>query len=122
MRLKKLISFDIDGVLDVAGEPGPITLEMVKRARDLGYVIGSCSDIPVPMQRLMWEKHGVEVDFMVLKHNMGELPSQFQADECYLISRRDTGDYSLKTGFIFLPVDTTTDEPWMMDDASGSSS
>ena len=113
--MKRLMSFDIDGVLAVAGEPGPITLDMVRRARDMGYIIGSCSDIPVPMQRAMWEKHGIEVDFMVLKHKLGELRSQFEAEEYYLISRRDTGDYSLNSGFVFLPVDTTTDEPWMLE-------
>jgi len=113
--LKNLISFDIDGVLSVAGEPGPITLEMVKYAQELGYIVGSCSDIPVPQQRSMWKDWGIEVDFTVLKHRLEDLRSQFEAKEYYLISRRDTGDYSLKAGFIFLPVDTTTNEPWMLD-------
>ena len=94
--MKRLISFDIDGVLAVAGEPGPITLDMVRRARELGYIIGSCSDIPVPMQRAMWEKQGIEVAFTVLKHRLGELRSQFDSEEYYLISRMDTGAYFTK--------------------------
>ena len=120
--MKRLISFDIDSVLEVAGEPGPITLDMVRRAQELGYIIGSCSDIPVPMQRAMWEKHGIAVDFTVLKHKLGELRTQFEADEYYLISGRDTGDYCLRSGFVFLPVETTTGEPWMLGGANGLSS
>jgi hypothetical protein len=120
--LKRLISFDIDNVLEISIEPGPITLAMVRRAQELGYIIGSCSDIPVPQQRAMWERHGIAVDFAVLKHRLGDLLSQFEADEYYLISPRDTGDYTLKAGFVFLPVDTTTGEPWMLDDGNGLSS
>lgn len=113
--MKRLIGFDVDNVLDISLEPGPITLDMVKRAKEMGYIVGSCSDIPVPMQKAMWEKHGVEVDFTVLKHRLGELRDEFQADEYYLISTRDTGDYSASEGFVFLPVAETTDEPWMSD-------
>jgi len=113
--LRKLISFDIDGVLDIAMEPGPITLDMVRRAQDLGYIVGSCSDVPVSMQRDMWEKHGIAFDFTILKHRLSELPPQFEADEYYLVSTRDTGSYSERFGFVFLPVAETTDEPWMLD-------
>lgn len=119
--MNRLIAFDIDGVLEVAIEPGPVTLEMVECARKLGYFVGSCSDIPVPQQRALWEKHGVAVDFTVLKHKLGELRSQFEADEYYLISPRDTGDYCLSSGFVFLPVETTTGEPWMLSGANGLS-
>jgi hypothetical protein len=118
--LTRLICFDIDSVLEIAVEPGPITLRMVKRAQEMGYIVGSCSDIPVPQQRAMWEKHGINVDFTVLKHRLEDLKPQFQADEYYLISTRDTGDYSMKSGYVFLPVDTTTDQPWMLDEGSGS--
>ncbi len=113
--MKRLIGFDIDNVLDISLEPGPITLDMVKRAKQMGYIVGSCSDVPIPMQKAMWEKHGVEVDFTVLKHRLGELRNEFEADEYYLISTRDTGDYSVTQGFVFLPVAETTDEPWMSD-------
>ena len=107
--------FDIDGVLAVADESGPITLDMVRRARDMGYIIGSCSDIPVPMQRAMWEKHGIEVDFMVLKHKLGELRSQFEADVYYHIGDTDLDKhYAGLAGFQFLPVQMMDPEPWML--------
>ena len=115
--MKRLIAFDIDNVLEVSAEPGPVTLDMVRRAKDMGYLIGSCSDIPVSQQQAMWEKHGIPVDFTVLKHRLDEIKPRFQADECYLISPRDTGDYSRIYGFVFLPVDTTRDQPWMLDEA-----
>lgn len=113
--MKRLIGFDVDNVLDISLEPGPITLDMVKRAKEMGYIVGSCSDIPVPMQKAMWEKHGLEVDFTVLKHRLGELRNEFEADEYYLVSTRDTGDYSAAEGFVFLAVAEITDEPWMSD-------
>src|SRR6266566_8855418 len=40
----KLISFDIDGTLEVGDPPGLITMEMVRQAKHLGCLIGSCSD------------------------------------------------------------------------------
>jgi len=51
----------------------------------------------------------------VLKHRLGELRNEFEADEYYLVSTRDTGDYSAAEGFVFLAVAEITDEPWMSD-------
>ena len=69
----------------------------------MGYIVGSCSDIPVSQQRAMWEKHGINVDFTVLKHRLEDLKPQFQADEYYLISTRDTGDYSMNVRLCVSP-------------------
>ena len=41
-----LISFDIDGTLEVGDPPGVLTMDMVRRAQEKGCVIGSCSDRP----------------------------------------------------------------------------
>ena len=49
--MTKLISFDIDGTLEVGDPPGSITMEMVRRAKRLGYLIGSCSDRTVSAQQ-----------------------------------------------------------------------
>ncbi|MDE2861401.1 MAG: hypothetical protein OYI31_05215 [Chloroflexota bacterium] len=118
--MKRLIAFDIDNVLEVSAEPGPVTLGMVRRARELGFIIGSCSDIPVSQQQAMWERHSIPVDFTVLKHRLDELKPQFQADECYLVSPRDTGDYSRIYGFVFLPVFDIGNQPWMVDENGGT--
>src|SRR4051794_1215487 len=64
--LAKLISFDIDGTLEVGDPPGYITIARVREALQLGYIIGSCSDWPVSHQQRMWQKHGIPVAFTVL--------------------------------------------------------
>ncbi|MEX2376395.1 MAG: HAD hydrolase family protein, partial [Dehalococcoidia bacterium] len=61
--MQHLISFDIDGTLVTGNGPGPITLEMVRRALAQGHIIGSCSDRPVQDQRNMWAEAGIEVSF-----------------------------------------------------------
>ena len=65
-----LISFDIDGTLETGDPPGPITFEMVRRARERGCVIGSCSDRPRSSQRGIWSAAEIEVDFVSLKHRL----------------------------------------------------
>jgi hypothetical protein len=49
-----VLSFDIDGTLELGDPPGGITMEMVRRAHELGYLVGSCSDRPsvVPYRNL----------------------------------------------------------------------
>ena len=51
--MAKLISFDIDGTLEVGDPPGIITLDMVRKAKELGFLVGSCSDRTI-------STHGVE--------------------------------------------------------------
>lgn len=114
--MTRLISFDIDGTLEVGEPPGPITLAMVRRARELGYIVGSCSDRPVGLQRAMWERLGIAIDFTVLKHRLGDARAQFAADEYAHVGTADRDDhYSEIAGFTFLPVQTTTAAPWMFD-------
>jgi hypothetical protein len=112
--LKKLISFDIDGTLETGHGPGPITLDMVRRAKEWGYVIGSCSDRPIGDQRAMWEKYGIEVEFTVLKHMLGNVRSQFEAEQYYHIGDTDLDmHYAGLAGFQFLQVQDMEPEPWM---------
>ena len=49
-----LVSFDIDGTLEVGDPPGPITMAMVRRAQAHGCIIGSASDRPLPVQQAIW--------------------------------------------------------------------
>lgn len=113
--LKRVISFDIDGTLETGHGPGPITLDMVRRAKEWGYIIGSCSDRPVPDQRSMWEKHGIEVEFTVLKHMLDGVRSKFEADVYYHIGDTDLDmHYAGLAGFRFLQVQDMAPEPWML--------
>jgi CheY-like chemotaxis protein len=72
-----LISFDIDGTLEFGDPPGLVTVEIVRRARELGFVIGSCSDRTLGTQARLWQEAGLEVDFMVLKQNLDTVRAQF---------------------------------------------
>jgi hypothetical protein len=74
-----LISFDIDGTLEFGDPRGCISVELVRQARELGYIIGSCSDRTVLEQRELWQAAGVEVDFAVPKQGLPSLRERFQA-------------------------------------------
>ena len=108
--LAKLISFDIDGTLEVGDPPGSITLEMVRRVKQLGYVIGSCSDRTISTQQRIWREAGIDVDFTVLKHQLDRVKEQFQAEQYYHIGDTDMDKYfSEKAGFDFLFVDVAVE-------------
>ena len=101
-----LISFDIDGTLEVGDPPGGVTMDMVRWVRGMGYLVGSCSDRTVSEQRRIRRDHGIEVEFTVLKHRLDEVKEQFPADEYYHVGDTEADRRaSLQAGFNFLPVD-----------------
>ena len=75
-----LISFDIDGTLEVGEPRGSVTIEFVRTARRNGSIIGSCSDRPLSHQRRIWERLNVDVDFTALKDRLDEVKARFDAD------------------------------------------
>ncbi len=111
-----LISFDIDGTLEVGDPPGPLTMEMVKIVQDKGFLIGSCSDRPPSSQRSMWEEYEISVDFTVAKHLLSEVKSGFDADAYYHIGDREDLDRqnALRNGFEFLWPDEAAAQPWFL--------
>lgn len=72
-----LVSFDIDGTLEVGQPPGPIALELVRHVQRRGHLIGSCSDRTLGEQRAMWNSKGIEFDFVSHKHQLEALRSEF---------------------------------------------
>ncbi len=103
--MANLISFDIDGTLEVGDPPGGITMEMVRQVKSLGYLIGSCSDRTVSEQQRIWRDHGIVVDFTVLKHRLEAVKKQFQAEEYYHVGDTETDRrVALQAGFSFLAV------------------
>ena len=62
-----LISFDIDGTLEVGDPPGVLTLEMVRLVKEKGFLIGSCSDRTLSGQRALWKLHNIPMDFVAAK-------------------------------------------------------
>ena len=114
-----LISFDIDGTLEVGDPPGVLTMDMVRAVRARGFIIGSCSDRPPSSQRAIWEQHDIPVDFAVPKHMLPDVKAEFQdADEYYHIGDREDLDkyYALQAGFKFLWPDEAAAQPWFQTD------
>jgi hypothetical protein len=111
-----LISFDIDGTLEVGDPPGILTMEMVRRAQEKGFLIGSCSDRPISGQQALWEQHNIPVDFVVPKQMLPEVKVKFKADVYYHIGDREDLDkkYALEAGFEFLWPYEAIVKPWFL--------
>jgi hypothetical protein len=111
-----LVSFDIDGTLEVGDPPGIVSIGLVKMAKRLGYLIGSCSDRPISHQRSLWERLQITVDFTVLKHELASVKAKFPAAAYYHIGDTDVDDhYATGAGFRFLKADVTGRRLWPAD-------
>ena len=108
-----LVSFDIDGTLEVGEPPGIVTIALVKIAKSLGYVIGSCSDRPIGYQEEMWAELRIAPDFTVLKHRLEDVKARFVAAAYYHIGDTDTDErFALAAGFRFLKADPDAHRAW----------
>jgi hypothetical protein len=108
-----LISFDIDGTLEVGDPPGLVRVEMVRECKQLGYLIGSCSDRPLSFQRRLWERLGIEADFTVLKHRLADVKMQLPADAYYHIGDSDLDRFLAgEAGFCFFLADAAILGSW----------
>jgi hydroxymethylpyrimidine pyrophosphatase-like HAD family hydrolase len=102
-----LVSFDIDGTLEVGDPPGPVTLSAVRRARELGYVIGSASDRTRREQSELWSTAGIDVAFVGGKHHLHEVRARFDCARYVHIGDTIIDEmYALRAGFEFQLVDT----------------
>lgn len=113
--MAKLISFDIDGTLEVGDPPGIVTIDIVKRAMEMGWVIGSCSDRTISDQQQIWKRHNIPVHFTVLKQHLAIVRDRFEAEAYFHIGDTEVDRwYAVDAGFEFIRVQDTT-EPWLMD-------
>ncbi|MYC29262.1 MAG: hypothetical protein F4X65_04125 [Chloroflexi bacterium] len=111
--MTKLISFDIDGTLEVGDPPGCITLDMVRAAKASGCIIGSCSDRTVSNQQRIWETAGIDMAFTVLKHQLDTVKERFPAADYYHIGDTDLDkQYAERNGFHFLLPDVEVVQLW----------
>lgn len=111
--MKILISFDIDGTLEVGDPPGPVTLEMVRLAREKGCVIGTCSDRPLSVQKELLGRGNIRMDFVSLKHQLGEVNGAFGAERCYHIGDTELDrQFAVRAGFGFIKMDVAPTELW----------
>lgn len=111
-----LISFDIDGTLDVGDPPGMITLHLVRHVKALGYLIGSCSDRPIGYQQNLWQQNDILVDFTVLKHQLAEVRARFDAEVYYHIGDTDMDRFFAdRAGFRFIHADMAASQVWSLE-------
>jgi hypothetical protein len=108
-----LVSFDIDGTLEVGQPPGIVPVSLVRTAQRLGYVIGSCSDRPISFQQALWERLEIVADFTVLKHRLADVKARFPAAACYHIGDTEVDDrFATAAGFRFLRADLAAHLAW----------
>jgi hypothetical protein len=108
-----LLSFDIDGTLEIGDPPGIIPIALVRRARQLGYLVGSCSDRPISFQEAMWRRLDVVADFTVLKHRLADLKARFDAARYCHVGDTDIDEhFATLAGFRFLRADAAAHRAW----------
>lgn len=109
-----LLSFDIDGTLEVGDPPGGITMEMVRRAYEAGYLIASCSDRALSSQKAMWARYNIPAVFTASKHQLPNMRAAITADAYYHIGDRDTDEQiAAENGFGFWWNHEGVSEPWL---------
>ena len=108
---RRLISFDIDGTLEVGDPPGIVTLAVVRRAIELGFVVGSCSDRTLAFQQQLWATYAIEVHFTALKQELLDVRARFEVAH-YLHVGDTPIDQMMaeRAGFDFLHV--AEDDVW----------
>lgn len=113
--MRRVLSFDMDGTLEAGNPPGPITMDMVRQAQAMGYIIGSASDKPIPVQRMIWNQYNIVVEFAIHKQNLDGIRAQFEADHYQHIGDTNMDEYFAKLhGFEYLDVANQLAEPWMI--------
>jgi phosphoglycolate phosphatase-like HAD superfamily hydrolase len=109
----RLLSFDIDGTLEIGDPPGIVPIALVRRAKDRGYLVGSCSDRPISFQEAMWQRLGLAADFTVLKHRLADLRARFEAAHYYHVGDTDFDEQvATLAGFQFLKADAVAHRVW----------
>lgn len=85
------------------GDPsGPVSAQWVKLAKAQGHLVGSASDRPLAEQRRVWKATGIDLDFVILKHWMLQLKSDFQADEYWHVGDGQMDElFAAQAGFTF---------------------
>ncbi|HYZ00160.1 MAG TPA: hypothetical protein VFA92_01570 [Candidatus Binatia bacterium] len=86
--------------------PGPVPIAVVRAARELGCVVGSCSDRTLREQAGLWAKHAVDVDFTCTKGRLETVRERFSCRRYVHVG--DTVQDELearRAGFEFVRVD-----------------
>lgn len=107
-----LLSFDIDGTLEDGDPPGPVSIDVVRRAIMLGYVVGSASDRTLRDQGNVWARRGIEPHFVSHKHTLDEIALRFPAARRVHVGDTNVDDYYARlAGFEFVFAPAATEDP-----------
>jgi hypothetical protein len=100
-----LVSFDIDGTLEMGDPPGPLTAAFVRMAQSSGCLIGSGSDRTLREQSEMWALVGIAPDFVSGKHHLRRIREQFPCQRFLHIGDTDVDEhYAKQADFEFIYV------------------
>ena len=114
-----LLSFDIDGTMEMGDPPGPVKAKIVRRAREMGFLVGSCSDRPVRVQEMLWSTRDLVMDFIVIKHQLLVVRARFEVEAYYHIGDLELDQqFAREAGFTFVWPHEAIGEPWAMNGAS----
>ena len=120
-KITTVLSFDIDGTMEMGDPPGPVKAEIVRRARAMGFLVGSCSDRPVAVQEMLWSTRGLKMDFVVIKHQLPVVKARFEAEAYYHIGDLELDQqFAREAGFTFVWPHEASDEPWARKAGFGS--
>ena len=109
-----LLSFDIDGTMEIGDPPGGITMDMVRRAQECGCLIGSSSDRPLSVQQSIWDKHDIQADFISGKHMLIDVKVRLNAGRYIHIGDTELDrQLAAQAGFDFLWEHEAVSEPWL---------
>lgn len=98
-----LVSFDIDGTLELGDPPGPIPAGFVAQARQQGCLIGSASDRTLREQEDVWTALGLKPDFISRKHQLEQVRLSFARDSLFHIGDTHIDEHFAKlAGFEFI--------------------
>ena len=110
---RRLLSFDIDGTLEIGEPPGIIPVALVRTAQRRGYLIGSGSDRPLGFQRAMWERLAIRADFTVLKHRLADVRACFPGLAYYHVGDTELDErFAREAGFQFLRAEAEAHRRW----------
>jgi hypothetical protein len=109
-----VVSFDIDGTLEVGDPPGIVEVALVRRVQARGHLIGSASDRPVGFQQALWRGLGLAPAFTVLKHRLAEVRTRHAAAGYHHVGDTDVDELlARQAGFEFWRAEPAAHRAWI---------